>query len=513
MSQPVNNHSDTLATDVLIVGAGPAGLACAIHLARKNPKCRILVLEKSARIGGHLLSGAVMRPEALKRLLTPGEYAAIPLGPIVRNESYLALTPRQSFRLPFVPPKMRATGLPMPSLSNLGTALGQIAASLGVEILTAQTADSLLWKNDIVAGVRCENELVHAATTVLAEGPAGLLHRELTGRHPGRCGVNPQTHALGIKELIEIPARAADATGTIVHTFGYPLGWNLYGGGFLYHVDATHVALGLALAIDYKDSSTHPHELFRKWKRHPVVQSHIAGGKAVAYGSRLIPEGGWHSLSRFDAPGAMVIGDSAGLVDAMELKGLHLALESGMAAAEAILRGDSIRSKDIPSLEGLRLTPNYRAAFRGGLPMGMAAAGTAWLSHGLVPGGRIAQRNERTCLRPIGPQPPTAPAPDAGPIDLGMDSDLFLANLRVRNNPAHIQFKDAGKCKECRTVYAAPCTRFCPAAVYALAEAEPGIHTRAENCLQCRCCTLKCPFDNIRWETPRHGTGPDYRDL
>ena len=508
----MNKPSDTLKTDVLIVGAGPAGLACAIHLARKNTGRRILVLEKSARIGGHLLSGAVLRPEALKRLLTPAEYAALPLGPVVQNESYHALTPSHSFRLPFVPPKMHAVGLPMASLSNLGTALGQIAASLGVEILTAQTADSLLWKDGSVAGVRCENDSVYAATTVLAEGPAGLLHRELTGRHPEWLGANLQTHALGIKERIEIPP-GTNAAGTIVHTFGYPLPGGVYGGGFLYHMDETHVALGLALALDYKDPSTHPHELFRKWKRHPLVQSHLAGGKTVAYGARLIPEGGWHSLSRFDAPGVLVIGDSAGLVDAMELKGFHLALESGMAAAEAILRGDSIRPEDIPSLEGLRRTPNYRAAFRGGLPMGMAAAGMAWLSQGHIPGGRIAQRDERTCLHPIGPRQPEGTAPDAGPLDLGMDSSLFLANLRVREGSAHIQFKDAGKCRECRTTYASPCTRFCPAAVYALAETESGIQVRTENCLQCRCCTLKCPFDNIRWVTPQHGAGPDYRDL
>ena len=510
MSGPVNMHSDTLKTDVLIVGAGPAGLACAIHLARKGTGQRILVLEKSARIGGHLLSGAVMRPDALKRLLTPEEYAGLPLGPVVRHESYHALTPTRSFRLPFVPPKMHALGMPLLSLSNLGTALGHIATSLGVEILTAQTADALLWEGDRVAGVRCENETIFAATTVLAEGPAGLLQRELAERHPEGRGPNPQTHALGIKEMIEIPARS-DVAGTIHHTFGYPLGFNVYGGGFLYHVDETHVALGLALALDYRDPSTHPHELFRKWKRHPLVQAHISDGKTVAYGARLIPEGGWHSLARFDAPGARVIGDSAGLVDTMELKGLHLAVESGMAAAEAILRGDSIRTEDIPSLEGLRRTANYRAAFRAGLPFGMAAAGMAWLSRGILPAGRMAQRNERTCLQPTSHQRPAESQPDAGPLDLGMEADLFLANLRVREGSAHIQFKDAATCEECRAAYASPCTRFCPAAVYALA--EDAVHARAENCLQCRCCTLKCPFDNIRWETPRHGAGPDYRNL
>lgn len=507
-------HSDPshLKVDALIVGAGPAGLACAIHLARAAPGERtILVLEKSAHAGGHLLSGAVIRPEALKNLLSAEEFASLPLGPVVAHDSFHALLPGASVRLPFVPPKMRMKGLPMVSVSALGRALAKIATDLGVEILTRQTADELIWDGDRVAGVRSAGEKILASATVLAEGPAGLLSRALLDRHPELRGMHLQTHAIGLKEIVEIPTHP-EAVGSVAHTFGYPLGLDVYGGGFIYYLNATQVAFGLAVAIDYTDPATHPHELFRKWKRHPFVQSRIAGGRTLEYGARLVPEGGWHSLVSFNAPGAFVVGDSAGLVDTMELKGLHLAVESGMAAANAMLRGDSIRTGDIPSLEGLRRTANYRAAFRAGLPIGMAAAGAAWLTGGRVPWGRIAQRDERTCLRPVGDRVPPRGAPDNGPADLGLDSDLYLAHLRVREGSEHIEIKDAAKCRECFQLYAAPCTRFCPAGVYEAADNE-AIRIRAENCVQCRCCTLKCPFDNILWETPRDGVGPDYTQM
>jgi electron-transferring-flavoprotein dehydrogenase len=257
----------------------------------------------------------------------------------------------------------------------------------------------------------------------------------------------------------------------------------------------------------------HPHVLFRRWKRHPFVQAQIRGGRAVEYGARLVPEGGWHSLSRLDCPGAMLIGDAAGLVDTMELKGLHLAVESGMAAADALAAGRPLRREDIPALEGLRRTPNYRAAFRAGLPLGMAAAGLAWLTRGRIPWGRIPQRDDRICLQPLRPPAPPVEAGDDGPLDLGLDSDLYLARLRHREGSEHIEIRNPALCRECFRTYGAPCIRFCPAKVYEANGSERAIRIRPENCVQCRCCTRKCPFDNIDWETPLHGVGPDYTQM
>jgi flavin-dependent dehydrogenase len=481
-------ESSQLKTDVLIVGGGPAGLACAIHLARQaRPPRHILVLEKSAHPGGHLLSGAVLRPESLQALLTPEEFAALPLGPVVTRDSFHALTPARAVRLPFVPPKMRMRGLPLVSAAALGRALSPIAAGLGAEILHGQTADALVWDGERVAGVRCESDRILAPTTVLAEGPAGLLARELFARRPEMPGRHLQTHGIGLKEIIEVPADPA-AAGTVVHTFGYPLGLSIYGGGFIYRFDATHVALGLALALDYTDPAVHPHELFRQWKRHPLVQAQIAGGQAVEYGARLVPEGGWHSRTRMEAPGAFVIGDSAGLVDTMELKGLHLAVESGMAVADAIARGGPLSRKTSPRWRACaapqlpRRLPRRPARRHGRRRAGLADRADA------SPGAASPARRTRLPAsatwrrrRPQRPRQRTArsrhgfrplPRPPAHPRRLRTHRD-----------------QGCGVCRECFATYAAPCTPLLPRGRLCRRRAEPAILVRAENCVQCRCCT------------------------
>lgn len=525
--------SDRMRMDVVVVGGGVAGLSCALRLAKRGGgKLSVLVMEKAAQAGGHLLSGAVMRTDGLRRLLGDADVANLPWCETVKGEAFHALLPKGSLRLPFVPPKMRMTGLPMVEISALGATLAEQAATVGVEVVTAQTVDELIWEGDAVVGVRSEGEEIGAAQVVLAEGPAGLLTADVMARHPEVRGANGQSYALGIKELVEIPPDEARA-GQVVHTFGWPVPIGLYGGGFVYHLDATHVALGLALALDSHDAGLNVHDLFRRWKRHALVQSHVAGGKVTGYGARLIPEGGWYSLLHGDrVKGLRIIGDAAGWVDTMELKGLHLAVESGMAAADAILRElggadgaatASAEEEQIPSQEGLRRTKNYRAAFRGGMPVGVGMAGLAWMTRGVLPPGRWPQREERHAPHPMPEKrrralesAEAAGAADAGPLDLGLDSDLFCARLKYREGePGHIELSDASACRQCLARYGAPCTRFCPAGVYARAPegAATPILVHHENCLQCRTCTLKCPMDVLRWKTPVHGNGPDYRGM
>lgn len=501
---------DALDFDAVVVGGGVAGLACAIRLAQGG--AGVMVLEKSARAGGHLLSGAVMRTEALEKLLGAEGMGRMPLKARVAKEGFYGLLGgKASVRLPFVPPKMRMEGLPMVSVSELGAALAKEAEAAGAEVVTGQTVDGLLWEGERVAGVRSGGEEIRARWTVLADGPAGVVTQEALARCPGAAGENPMSYALGIKELVEL-AEDDGRAGEAMHTFGHPLPWRMYGGGFVYHLDGRHVALGLAMALDDRDAGLNAHELFRAWKRHPRVQEHVAGGTVAGYGARLVPEGGWFSAVRGTVPGAKIVGDAAGWVDGMELKGLHLAVESGVAAAEAVLKGEEGPGALPASAEGMRKTRNYRAGFRWGVPMGMGLAGMAWVTGGALPPGRWQLREERGAMRPLKGAGVEAKGDGAG-VDAGLDRDLFAANLKYREGgEGHIRLKDAEACRRCAEVYGAPCTRFCPAGVYERGE-DGTMRVRRENCLQCRTCRLKCPMDAIEWVTPQGGDGPDYKGM
>ena len=535
-------------TDVLIVGAGPAGLATAIALKRGakerggDAAMRVVVLDKGRRVGSHVLSGAIIDPSGFKGLLTDEEISKLPVEAHVVKESFRTLLSRGwSMRIPWVPPMMSSKGYPVGSLTKVVQYLGGIAEKEGVEIYTGYAVTGLIEENGVVVGARTgekgldktgakksnylASEEIRAKTVVLAEGGCGILTERLISSRKMQ-GVRPQTYALAIKELIEVPAGTHRA-GEVMHTFGWPSDFMTYGGGFVYHVSETQVMVGYAYALDYTRPEIDPFELFRQFKSADAVKRHFKGGKTVAYGAKVIPEGGFYSVPKVQAPGVLIVGDGAGLLDSLRIKGVHIALQSGCAAAESILTG-----KDYTELlhatsgwKEMKRVRNVRASFCYGVPFGVAAAGLAWFTHGLLPcfrvpgleegdaaalnGEWLTVNGERCCPSsftshpsPSTSQPSTAVMPDRL-------TDVFMSGtMHEEDQPCHLKIGDAAKCDECQRRFGAPCTRFCPAEVYRLEDGK--LEIDFSNCLHCKTCRIKCPMGNIDWTFPQGGDGPRY---
>ncbi len=533
-------------TDVLIVGAGPAGLAAAIALRRRNASIRVLVLDKGRNPGSHVLSGAIIDSRRLGDLLTAEEIAQLPVEAHVVKESFRAiLSPKRSVKIPWTPPMMSSMGYPVGSLARVAAYLAGIAEKEGAVVQTGYAVTELVEENGRIVGARTgekgldrhgrrksnylASEEIRAKATILAEGGAGILTDRLIAAK-GMQGVRPPTYALGIKELIELPTPDGRG-GEVMHAFGFPSDLMTYGGGFVYHVSDRQVMVGYAYALDYRNPAADPFELFRRFKATAAVQSHIVGGKTVAYGAKTIPEGGYWAVPRPHAPGALIVGDGAGLVDSLRIKGVHLAIESGICAAAALAEAaaggwadagadDATGERYFALLkrsEGWRelwRVRNVRAAFAYGAPVGAAAAGLAWLTRGVVPWWRVGGRHEdRDGLREMdarqtrGGQEPGGGLP--GPDRL---TDVFLSGTRhEEDQPCHLRIGNRAKCEECRRRFGAPCTRFCPAEVYRLESGGPEIDF--SNCMHCKTCKIKCPYGNIEWLFPQGGEGPRYARL
>ncbi len=520
-------------TDVLIVGAGPAGLATAIALKRRRYPGRVVVLDKGRTIGGHVLSGAVVDPSGFKELLTQDEFAHMPFDAHVSKESYrLVLGADFSVPVPWIPPMMRAKGFPVGSLSKMVRYMADIAVKLGAEVYPGYAVESLVERDGVVVGaktgakgldaegMRKSNylapEVVLAKTTVLAEGAAGVLTDRLVSSR-GMSGARPQSHAVGIKERFELPAPACGSAGTIMHAFGYPVDMTTYGGGFVYHTSDQEVVVGYVVGLDYHDPSIDVHELFRRFKATKAVQRHIAGGKAVSYGAKVIPEGGFYAVPRPHAPGVLVVGDAAGLLDGLRIKGVHIAVQSGMAAAAAILEGiGDAGPRYAEMLAGtrgwreMRRVRNVHAAFACCAPLGVVAAGLAWATFGAFPFWMVGRgRLDCKTTRPTARGRAAKALPASGVDKL---TDVFMSGvLHEENQPCHLRVLDPAQCDECEGRFGSPCTRFCPAAVYS--RAVTGLRIDFSNCLHCKTCRIKCPFQNIEWNFPQGGDGPRYSNM
>ena len=534
-------------TDILIVGAGPAGLATAIALLRKakGNKPRVVVLDKGRSPGSHVLSGAIVDPSGLRALLTDEEIAQMPCEAKVCKESFRCnFTKGLSLPIPWVPPMMSSKGYPVVSLTKVTSWLCQIAQKEGAEVYTGYAVTSLVEENGRIVGARTgekgldkdgrkksnylASEEIRAKVVVLAEGGCGILTEKLIAEKKLE-GVRPQTYAIGIKELIEVPA-GTQIAGEVMHTFGWPADFNTYGGGFVYHVSETQVMVGYAYGLDYARAEIDPFRLFRRFKASSAVAPHIKGGKTVAYGAKVIPEGGFFAVPKSYVPGCLIVGDGAGLLDSLRIKGVHIALQSGIAAAEAILegltqsRGDAEIGEDylgrLQATSGwkeMERVRNVRASFSFGMPYGVMAAGLAWMTYGKFPNFRVpgCDEGDATTLRPLDRAKlarELADDAESSPCQPDRLTDVFMSGtIHEEDQTCHLKIKDVAKCAECEVKFGSPCTRFCPAEVYRRDEAEGGrLQIDFSNCLHCKTCRIKCPYGNVEWTFPQGGDGPRY---
>lgn len=544
---------DQMSFDIVCVGCGVATLSTVLRLLKRiqaepaefsKAPPTVLIIEKGANPGAHVLSGAVVDTKPLIELLSPDEFSALPRHATVREESFRFLTAGGSVRVPWVPPLMRAEGLPIVSLSAVTRYLTGLCEKAGAEVYSGFAAVELLRENGRITGVRLgdkgldkngakrENfELgpdLMARVVVLGEGACGFLTEQVIEEN-GLAGPNPQTYAVGIKELIETPARKGSA-GAILHTFGYPLDMATYGGGFVYALSDTLIAVGMVTALDYANPTLNPHDLFRLFKRHPDVRKWIAGGKVLEYGAKVLPEGGFYSAPGLVAEGALIVGDGGGLCNSLRLKGVHLAVQSGLSAGDTLFecwKNDDLskaalmkypaRLKESAAWKELETIRNVRASFRYGTIPGMMAVGLSLVSSRLLP-GRMALHPDWSCMKPRAGVTPCAVPPKVAdaeaPLQMDRLSDVYFSKTHhEENQPSHLKIPDPEKCKTCIREFGAPCTLFCPAQVYVLKDDKQGIHIDFSNCLHCKTCRIKDPLRNIQWTPPEGGGGPSYSGM
>jgi electron-transferring-flavoprotein dehydrogenase len=550
---------EKLEADVLIVGAGPAGLSCALHLANlierhtaanKSPALsaeNIYVLEKAREIGTHQLSGAIMDPRALRELVPDFEKSA-PLDTPVTGDAAYYFTEKRSFKLPITPPPLQNHGNYVVSLNKLVKWLGGLVEKKGVNLFTQFAGGELLYEKNGIAGVLTEDKGVdkngkpkdnftpgyelRAKITVLAEGPRGSLTKDMVNRLK-LDGLNPQVYGIGIKELWDVqPGRIE--TGFVAHMLGWPLTPDLYGGGWIYGLRDNRVSLGMIVSLEYKNPLFDPHEAFQKFKTHPFIKRILADGKLVRYGAKTVPYGGWYSMPRNYVDGGLIVGDSASLLNSQRLKGIHTAIKSGMLAAEAIYEalcaGDTSAAKlsayqqkiDASWLKkelwGVR---NFHQGFHGGLWKGLVNAGLQFVSggRGLVDPMRCeAGYTEYENLhRDSTLVDQSTRYKGDGKLTFDRLTDVYHSGTRHdEDQPSHLIILEPNICGDrCVREFGNPCQYFCPAAVYEMVteKGAPKLKINAANCVHCKTCDIADPYQIIQWVPPEGGGGPNYEGM
>jgi electron-transferring-flavoprotein dehydrogenase len=543
--------------DVVVVGAGPAGLASAIRLkqlaAAAGAEVSVCVLEKGSEIGAHILSGAVIDPIALTELFPDWKEMGAPLDTPVREDRFLMLTADKAHRIPnwLLPPLMDNHGMYIASLGNVVRWLGQQAEALGVEVFPGFAAAEVLFHEDgSVKGVATGDMGIgrdgqpkdgyapgmelHAKYTFFAEGCRGSLSQELMRRYGLRDGVDPQVYGLGVKELWQVPAENHQP-GLVIHSQGWPLPNDVGGGSFLYHFGDGLISVGFVTHLNYSNPHVSPFEEMQRFKTHPAIRGHFAGGKRIGYGARAINEGGLQSVPRLAFPGGALIGCSAGFVNLPRIKGSHNAMKTGMLAAEAAFAalqsgraGDELASypeafRNSWAYRDLHKVRNVKPGLKWGLWAGTVHGGLhMWLNDiglgGLVGWTLRHQQPDHASLRPAAEVPRVEYPKADGVLTFDRLSSVFVSGTtHEEDQPVHLRLRDpAVPVAHNLALYDGPEARYCPAGVYEFVDAEGGgkrLQINAQNCVHCKTCDIKDPKQNIHWVTPEGGGGPNYTQM